>query len=197
MPWNLGKEDKEADGDAPEFDTKNGPGVAMSREEVEGVQHQEVSERGPHAAHIFKKDFEKHGYTDRCPGCSTILRKMKPQPHSAACRLRMAKAMEGDVRFELAKKRREEFDDKGKTEIEDKGNPVKRKAMQELENQILVETNPEKLEKMYKEFARMAMEEGHDKKMQRTAGDELNLIHKTGSEIMYQTGGEDMPVDTG
>lgn len=34
LPWNLGKEDKEADGDATEFDFKNGPGARMTPDEV-------------------------------------------------------------------------------------------------------------------------------------------------------------------
>jgi hypothetical protein len=166
VPWNLGREDKEADGDAAEFDFKNGPGAAMTREEVEEVRHQGPSGRQPHTAHIFKTDFEKHGYTDRCPGCSAMLRKMNPQPHSGACRRRMAKVMEGDMRFELAKKRKDEFDIKKEVEKEDK--PMKRKVLQDLEDQILAEVNPEKLEKMYKEYARMATEEAPGKKMQRT-----------------------------
>jgi len=30
VPWNLGKEDKDADGELPEFDVKAGPGRVMS-----------------------------------------------------------------------------------------------------------------------------------------------------------------------
>ena len=100
------------------------------------------------------------------------MRKMSPQPHSAACRKRMAKVMEGDRRFELAKKRRDAFDDKNKTTMEDTDNSMKRKALQDLEDQILGETNSEKLENMYKEYVRMAMEETPDKKMQRVDGDD-------------------------
>ena len=37
VPWNLGKEDKEADGDATNFDFKSGPGSRMSEDEVEKI----------------------------------------------------------------------------------------------------------------------------------------------------------------
>lgn len=142
VPWNLGKEDNAADGDAADFDFRNGQGAAMTQEEVEEIRHQGASGQKPHTAHIVKKDFEKHGYTDRCAGCSAMLRKMDPQPHSEIC----PKAMKGDMRFELAKKRKDEFN--SKKEMEKEGEPMKKKTMQDMEDQILVEVDLAKLDKM-------------------------------------------------
>ena len=90
----------------------------MSQDEVEEVAQKGPSGRLPHPAHMFKKDFEKHGYTDRCPRCSCILRGMKLQPHTDACKKRMAKVLEGDARIENAKRRKEEHEAKGQEKHE-------------------------------------------------------------------------------
>ena len=100
VPWNLGNDDKEADGLASEFDFKNGPGARMTAEEVENIASKGPSGREPHPAHLSKKGFEEHGCTDRYPGCSTILRGMRLQPHTIQCRKRMADILEGDARIE-------------------------------------------------------------------------------------------------
>ena len=64
VPWNLGKDDKLAEGtigDVPH------PGVRMLPEDVESILAREASPL-PHRTHRFRKDFEVHGFTDRCPG---------------------------------------------------------------------------------------------------------------------------------
>ena len=38
VPWNLGAEDREADGDIPEFDFRSGPGVKMNDEDIEKIK---------------------------------------------------------------------------------------------------------------------------------------------------------------
>ena len=60
-----------------------------------------------HRAHHRKADFEKRGFTDRCPGCTAILRGLHVQPHSQACR-RMETKLEKDVRIKNAKVRLQE-----------------------------------------------------------------------------------------
>ena len=85
VPWNKGIGDKEADGDMPEFDVKASPGRNLTEEEKADI----MSTKAPrivHRAHLRKTDFEKHGFTDRCPGCSAILRGLNTQPHSEQCR---------------------------------------------------------------------------------------------------------------
>ena len=68
----------------------------MTEDELEKVLLKETSV--PHRTHRFRKDFAKHGYTDRCPGCSALYRDMRPQPHSEACRLRMDQCMKNHAR---------------------------------------------------------------------------------------------------
>ena len=86
VPWNRGGGDKEVDGDLPEFDVKKGPGRQL--EEKQDIMRDEAPQI-IHRAHLRKSDFDKQGYTDRCPGCSAIMRGLHVQPHTAVCRNRM------------------------------------------------------------------------------------------------------------
>ena len=92
FPWNLGAHDRLAEGAGHLHDVRSSPGVRLGPEDLEAVLMRQTSV--PHRTHRFIKDFEEHGYTDRCPGCSSLLRQMAPQPHSEACRLRMDTCME-------------------------------------------------------------------------------------------------------
>ena len=92
FPWNLGVHDKLAEGAGDAHDVRSSPGVRLGPEDLEAVLMRQTSV--PHRTHRFVKDFEAHGYTDRCPGCSSLLRQMAPQPHSDACRQRMDACVE-------------------------------------------------------------------------------------------------------
>ena len=75
IPWNTAGNDPNAEGEQSSFDFKAGPGVKTSAEDIEGVLVRDASSHQlPHRTHRFKKDFDTHGYTDRCPGCSSVLR---------------------------------------------------------------------------------------------------------------------------
>ena len=78
VPWNRGGGDKEADGDLPEFDVKKGPGRQLTEEEKQDIMRDEAPQI-IHRAHLRKADFDKHGYTDRCPGCSAIYCRVSKQ----------------------------------------------------------------------------------------------------------------------
>ena len=99
-PWNLGASDPLAEGEQSRFDVKAGPGARMSEDERAQVL---LREPVTHRTHRFKKDFEQFGYTNRCPGCSSLLRDIHPQPHSEACRLRMDLIMRNHARDASAK----------------------------------------------------------------------------------------------
>ena len=107
VPWNRGFQDfqdNEADGALPEFDVKQGPGRRLTSGEVDDIATKEV----PwivHKAHLRKTDFEKHGFTDRYAGCSSIIQGRRIQPHSPHCRRRMEKLLEDDLREKNAKAR--------------------------------------------------------------------------------------------
>ena len=76
-PWNLGPSDPLAEGEQSRFDFKAGPGVRMSEEEQAKVL---LKDPVTHRTHRFKKDFVQHGFTNRCPGCSALLRDNIPSP---------------------------------------------------------------------------------------------------------------------
>ena len=47
------------------------------------------NEDAPRRAYVMKRHYDEHGYTEGCEGCSRLSAKMKPRPHSNACRERM------------------------------------------------------------------------------------------------------------
>ena len=82
VPWNRGGGDKEYDGDLPEFDVKNGPVRQLTEDEKQDIMRDEAPQI-IHRAHFRQSDFDNHGYTDRCPVCSAILRGLHVQHHTA------------------------------------------------------------------------------------------------------------------
>ena len=63
----------------------------------------------PRRVYLNKNDFEEHGYSSGCPGCRSILKGIRRQGHSEACRQRIQKALEGTERLERARTRENEF----------------------------------------------------------------------------------------
>ena len=72
----LGVHDRLAEGIGDSHDVRSSPGVRLGPEDLEAVLMRQTSV--PHRTHRFVKDFEAHGYTDRCPGCSSLLLQMAP-----------------------------------------------------------------------------------------------------------------------
>ena len=60
VPWNLGSEDRDADGDGPETQAQHGPGVPMTQSQAEEIRAKPVSVRKPK---LYKRHFELFGYT--------------------------------------------------------------------------------------------------------------------------------------
>ena len=104
VPWNAGRSDTEADGDLPELDVKHGPGRRLTPGEVGEVMTKE-SQDIVHRAHLRRADFDRFGFTDRCAGCSAMMRGLKLQPHAEHCRHRLEKLLEDDSRIKNAKAR--------------------------------------------------------------------------------------------
>ena len=155
VPWNLGKEDKEADGDVPEFDVKAGPGRVLSKEDIEDIKTSEAP-RILHRAHLRRQDFDRRGCADRCGGCAAMLRGLRPQPHASDCRDRMEGILSRDTRAKNAKARLQERGTKVKTKNfadndgdEDRG---KRRRLGELEEQAMMEEDLEKLNDIFKKY---------------------------------------------
>ena len=119
----------------PELDVKAGPGRNLTKEKAD-IKSREAP-RIVHSAHLRKSDFENHGFTERCPGCSAILRGLNTQPRSEQCRGRMEKLPEKD----------RESDGH-----ETAGREAKRLRLEEMENQATNEENADKLTKLFEDY---------------------------------------------
>ena len=75
VPWNLGVHDRLAEGVGDLYDVRSSPGVKLGPEDVEEMRARPIVQ---HRAHRFVRDFEAHGYTNRCPGCSALPRQIAP-----------------------------------------------------------------------------------------------------------------------
>ena len=148
--WNRGKEDDDTDGDVPEFDVTHGPGRGLTRGEMEEMATQETPSI-VHRAHLTKKDFDKFGFTDRCPGCSAIIRGLRVQPHAEHCRRRLEKHLETDLRVRNAKVRLSERNRKVR---EEQGQDMdhKRRKLDDIEDAVMKEDDPEQLATLYERF---------------------------------------------
>ena len=153
VPWNTGADDAEADGEVPEFDFKQGPGTRLTEGEMEEIRARE-NPRIVHRAHLRKADFDKYGYTDRCGGCSAILRGLRAQPHAEHCRRRMENHLEEDVRVKNAKvrlgERSRKLQNDGVTGSQD---------LKDIEEAAMNEDDPAKLNALFQEYREMYMKE--------------------------------------
>ena len=95
-------------------------------------------------AHLKKSDFERYGFTDRCPGCSALIRGLRIQPHAEHCRRRMEALLKDDLRIKNAKTRLEERGRRlGEEEPDkDEGEDKKRRKLKDIEKETLQEQDP-------------------------------------------------------
>ena len=166
VPWNHGKDDGEADGEMPEFDVKAGPGRRLTPGEVDEVATRDKD--GPrivHRAHLKKADFEKHGFTDRCSGCSALIRGLRIQPHAEHCRKRMEKILEVDLRVKYARARLEERGRKLREERHEPDSEVdqKRRKLEGIEEAAMKEEDPKELAKLFEEYRKVYQEREREK----------------------------------
>ena len=47
------------------------------------------NEGAPRRTYVMRRHYDEYGYTEGCEGCGRLAAKMKPRPHSTACRERM------------------------------------------------------------------------------------------------------------
>jgi hypothetical protein len=198
VPWNHGKGDQNADGDMLDFDVKSGPGRKLTEQERTEIAMNE----GPrilHRAHLRRADFDKHGYTDRCPGCSALLRGLHAQPHSQACRDRLETILEKDIRIKNAKARLLERGTKLKASDTTSKNDenVKRRRLDDLEGQAMKEEDPEKLNKIFEEYRReylKAREEEKEEEAKRARTSAPEQMHERASGSADAAVYEDMTI---
>ena len=102
-PWRTCDDDPNADGEMPQ-------GVKL--ETLTGHKFQENVEDEqpmPRCENLNKNVFQEHGYSSGCLGCRSILKGIRRQGHSGACRQRLQRALEGTERLESVRTRENEF----------------------------------------------------------------------------------------
>lgn len=97
VPWNRGRAVEEAGGEVPHYGVKSVAGRVLTEQEKQDSLTN-GAQKTARQAYLRRTDFEKHGYTGRCAGCSAILRGTQVQPHPGACRRRMEQLREGEAR---------------------------------------------------------------------------------------------------
>ena len=102
VPWNTQDKDPKADGE---------PLVVVWPERVgEQEADRADSEKAvPRRPQLNKADFDKHGWTQGCPGCKAALLGKPAQGHTDACRRRMEENLKHDPKVQKANKRIDEF----------------------------------------------------------------------------------------
>jgi len=108
VPWCINKEDEDADGKMPESVIK------MDAKKLEEDKVMDIKEAVeiPRSFPITKDDLEKHGFSEKCPGCKAVLRNTARQGHSAECRSRLSKLMKSDDKVKEAHQKEMEFHEK-------------------------------------------------------------------------------------
>ena len=148
VPWNLYKDDDQADGEIPEEQLVE-PGQAGGGDErEEGLEQAgdagqaivvKTRKAPPRAFQIRREDAEKHGYTRGCAGCSSWFRGMARQPHSPECRARFETLLKDQSKFQNAERKKKEYEErirekaakKARKEQDRDGNPGSDVQMQQ------------------------------------------------------------------
>ena len=97
VPWRTSDQDLNIDGEKPEV-------MKLSESEVQ-LEREVMKETLPRRFYIQQQDLDAHGYTAKCPGCSSILRRSTRQGHSEACRKRLEAAMKDEDKVKNANDR--------------------------------------------------------------------------------------------
>ena len=103
VPWRV--DGSEADGEDLKTEV-----TVMDEHYKERVREGATGEAVPRRMYIKKSDVEEHGYTARCPGCISILRRTARQEHTAECRARIEKELEGTQKARNAKAKLREYE---------------------------------------------------------------------------------------
>ena len=98
FPWTCA--DRDAGDEAEEAIE-----LKMKGEELEQEAAKEVPEVVPRNFYIKAKDLREHGYTSRCPGCTSIIRGTARQEHTQTCRKRLEELMKDTDRFKASRER--------------------------------------------------------------------------------------------
>ena len=120
VPWKMTK-DSEGDGEDLGTEVR-----IMDKDYKERIRDEDY-EVVPRKMYITIDDLEKHGYTERCPGCIAILRGTARQAHTKDCRNRMEEKLKTTEKAMKAKKRVDEYVEKKAAEEEEVRRRIEKK----------------------------------------------------------------------
>jgi hypothetical protein len=107
VPWRTCEDDPDVDGEPLKVV------VALRLDDSQAAHTTQQAEQAvPMRFAIRREDLETHGYSARCPGCSSILRGTTKQTHSEPCRLRLAQAMKEEEKVKRSAARTSDFVEK-------------------------------------------------------------------------------------
>jgi hypothetical protein len=144
-----GKDDDDEDVDLPEFDMKKGPGRQLTETEMEEIKTNETP-MILHREHLHRGVFDKHGYTDKCAGCSALPRGLHVQPNLPECRSRKEKLLGTDISVKNAKARLQERGAKVKANDPTDDDKTKKRRLDHFEDKAMKEGDPVKLNELFK-----------------------------------------------
>ena len=106
VPWRKSEDDPKMDGERLKSEV-----VVMDnvyREKLEAEEHVPVPKR----ENISSKNLEEFGFTARCPGCTSLLRRTARQVHTESCRRRIEEELKGTAKAHAATRRMKENQDR-------------------------------------------------------------------------------------
>jgi hypothetical protein len=112
VPWRMSSNDENVDGAALQGGVVRPDGGQVMGDVDERDLRDVLRAVPPKAFATNREDYERHGYTTRCPGCKALLTGTTRQKHSDACRRRMGTEMADEEKVKTAKRRKEDFIDK-------------------------------------------------------------------------------------
>ena len=138
-PWKTsGEQDKESDeGIMPEIV------VRMEVPDAEKIDRPVARpvEFVPRRVYLRSKEFDEHGFTPGCSGCTSMMKgEKKSIHHSEECRARMSEAM---AKTEVGKKRLEEAEKRGDRYFEEVGENIAKQEAQAKRARTEVATSSE------------------------------------------------------
>ena len=106
VPWRKNEDDPKVDGERLKSEV-----VTMDKEYTEKLEAEEYVPV-PKRVYISRENLEEFGFTARCPGCMSLLRKTARQAHTENCRRRIEEELKGIAKADAATLRMKEYQDR-------------------------------------------------------------------------------------
>ena len=103
VPWRKNEDDPKMDGERLKSEV-----IVMDKaykEKLEAQEHVLVPKR----VYISRENLEEFGFTARCLGCMSLLRRIARQAHTESCRRRIEEELRGTAKAHAATRRMKEY----------------------------------------------------------------------------------------